>query len=471
MADAVAQLILDSGRAADPGLSEVVVFIDLESLLHGARAEGVSYLSGGQHLPVSAVRRLCCEARIIPMVLGGDGEPLDVGREHRTATRAQRRALRKLYQTCAHPQCEVRFDDCHVHHVDFWEHGGRTDLGRMLPLCARHHHLVHDGHWRLTLSADRTINLYRPDGVHHLTARWQTPEGEHPRTRSSKGTQADGDTDAARRVSPVEPRRPVSPTSAPVNDHGKCGTEPTKHDDGSSLVVPRPGRHPTTGWARQPLPAQPSRRRCRTPRNRGTAEPRHRPEPRHRRSRSTARNRGTARFRPSLARRWRLGSPQRLGPRPGAQLHLLHRLANERHEAGRTARRRPTGNEHGTWRDDSTATRPSPLSRELSRAAGVRRPRRLRRRDSWTSPRRRGRGSPGWALATATGGPPSRSISWSIAELVAEHDIGCRGAEAIAGSGARALVDSAAPTSTQSAPMWVTETSGPRIGGSRSSRS
>ncbi|MEZ5215046.1 MAG: DUF222 domain-containing protein [Ilumatobacteraceae bacterium] len=120
LCDALADLILAAGRATTPGLSEVVVFIDLESLLHGAHEAGVSYLSSGEHLPVSAVRRLCCEAKIVPMVLGGEGEPLDLGRGHRTANRAQRRALRKLYRSCAHPDCEVPFDDCHVHHVDFW---------------------------------------------------------------------------------------------------------------------------------------------------------------------------------------------------------------------------------------------------------------------------------------------------------------------------------------------------------------
>ncbi|MEZ5258200.1 MAG: hypothetical protein R2705_15225 [Ilumatobacteraceae bacterium] len=193
MADALAELVLSPARASSPGLSEVVVFIDLDSLLTGAHEGGVAYLSNGEQLPVSTVRRLCCEAKILPMVLGGDGEPLDVGRERRTATRAQRRALRKLYKSCAHPHCHVRFDECEIHHVDFWEHGGHTDLGRMLPLCSRHHHLVHDLGWRLTLDADRTINLFRPDGTHHLTAVWRPPDGEHPRTAagpSSAGAHA-----------------------------------------------------------------------------------------------------------------------------------------------------------------------------------------------------------------------------------------------------------------------------------------
>ena len=178
-ADALANLVLNAGRALHHGRTEVVVLIDLESLLEGARAGGVSYLSNGAHMPVSTVRRLCCEAEIIPMVLDGEGRPLDVGRESRLANRAQRRALRKLYRTCAHPSCEVLFDDCHVHHVDWWEHHGPTDLGNLLPLCSKHHHLVHEGGWRLSIDNRRTITLRRPDGSHDRTVFWAPPAGEH----------------------------------------------------------------------------------------------------------------------------------------------------------------------------------------------------------------------------------------------------------------------------------------------------
>ena len=118
----------------------------------------------GQHLPAATIRRLACDANVIPIVLGGDGVPLDVGRAQRLATRDQRRALRAMYQTCGHPGCQVRFEDCRIHHVTWWEHFGPTDLVNLLPLCERHHHLVHEGGWSLTMKPDRTITLRRPDG-------------------------------------------------------------------------------------------------------------------------------------------------------------------------------------------------------------------------------------------------------------------------------------------------------------------
>ena len=112
-----------------------------------------------------------CNGFITPVILGEDGVPINVGRTHRTATRAQRRALRTIYRTCAYTGCDVAFDRCEIHHIDWFEHGGTTDLHNLLPLCARHHHLVHEGGWTLHLTPDRTLTITRPDGTHHATTR------------------------------------------------------------------------------------------------------------------------------------------------------------------------------------------------------------------------------------------------------------------------------------------------------------
>jgi hypothetical protein len=104
----------------------------------------------------------------MPIVLNGDGVPVDVGRARRLATRAQRKALRAMYATCAFEGCDVPFDRCQPHHVDPWEHGGATDLDNLIPVCHRHHHLVHEGRWRIELDPTRrTLTITRPDGVVH----------------------------------------------------------------------------------------------------------------------------------------------------------------------------------------------------------------------------------------------------------------------------------------------------------------
>ena len=94
---------------------------------------------------------------------------LDLGRSTRLANRAQRRALRALYSTCAIPGCETHFDRCKIHHVHWWRHGGRTDLCNLLPLCAHHHSKVHDAGWAVTLDADRQLTVRYPDGTVQTT--------------------------------------------------------------------------------------------------------------------------------------------------------------------------------------------------------------------------------------------------------------------------------------------------------------
>ena len=89
---------------------------------------------------------------------------LDLGRTTRLASRAQRRALRALYRGCGVPGCDVSFDRCTIHHIVWWRHGGGTDLRNLIPLCGRHHHLVHDKGWELRLGPNRELTVTTPSG-------------------------------------------------------------------------------------------------------------------------------------------------------------------------------------------------------------------------------------------------------------------------------------------------------------------
>ena len=102
------------------------------------------------------------------VVLHAPGE-LDLGRTTRLANRAQRRALRALYSTCAIPGCSVRYCRCKLHHIIWWRNGGRTDLSNLLPLCAHHHTKVHDAGWNLRLGPNRQLEITFPDGTIHNT--------------------------------------------------------------------------------------------------------------------------------------------------------------------------------------------------------------------------------------------------------------------------------------------------------------
>jgi hypothetical protein len=56
--------------------------------------------------------------------------------------------LRAIHRTCAAPDCPVRFDDWHIHHLKEWGDGGMTNLENLRPLCSRRHHLVHEVRWQ-----------------------------------------------------------------------------------------------------------------------------------------------------------------------------------------------------------------------------------------------------------------------------------------------------------------------------------
>ncbi len=53
-----------------------------------------------------------------------------------------------MHRTCAAPDCPVRFGDCDIHHLKEWNQGGPTNLENLIPLCSKHHHLIHEGQWR-----------------------------------------------------------------------------------------------------------------------------------------------------------------------------------------------------------------------------------------------------------------------------------------------------------------------------------
>lgn len=155
-------------RRIEQRVPEISVLADLSVLIGGLHAHGICETEDGNPLPVSTVRRLCCDAEIIPIILGTNGVPLDLGRTARTVNRAQRRALRAMHRTCAHPDCDVPFSHTKIHHIRWWTRDqGPTDIDNLLPLCERHHHLVHEGNWNLTMTPDRVATWTRPDGTTH----------------------------------------------------------------------------------------------------------------------------------------------------------------------------------------------------------------------------------------------------------------------------------------------------------------
>jgi len=116
-------------------------------------------------------RRLACDAMLTEATLGPDSALLNLGRSHRTATDAQRKALLVRDQCCTFPGCDRPATWCQAHHITWWEHHGPTDLNNLALLCTKHHHLVHEGGWRLTRAPNGHLEFRRPDGTMLTTNR------------------------------------------------------------------------------------------------------------------------------------------------------------------------------------------------------------------------------------------------------------------------------------------------------------
>ena len=162
------QLILDSVRIAtsplEPGSENgrvgegqmplapnvtLNVTIDLKTFLGQLEAAGVS--DRGEDISAASCRRLACNAGITPIILNGDGVPLELGRSRRYFNRAQRRAIAVRDKGCINPGCTMRIGRCEAHHLDEWNQGGLTNVSRGCLLCPMCHQAYHSGKFRIEM--------------------------------------------------------------------------------------------------------------------------------------------------------------------------------------------------------------------------------------------------------------------------------------------------------------------------------
>ena len=136
----------------------VVVTMGLGTLMGGLAAASLdtrSRISAGQ------ARRLACEAGIIPAVLGGRSEVLDLGRTRRFHTKAQRIAIAQRDGGCTAEGCDLPPAACHVHHDQPWSRGGPTDTHTSRLLCHRHHSVIHDERYETTRQPNGQVSFHR----------------------------------------------------------------------------------------------------------------------------------------------------------------------------------------------------------------------------------------------------------------------------------------------------------------------
>jgi hypothetical protein len=174
---------------------QVGLRIDASALASPENA-GRRHLDDGTGVSYETSRRLTCDAAIVPMFEGSNGELLDLGRRTRTSPAASGAR-------------GARFTD--GHHIDHWADGGETSLSNTLLLCWYHHHLVHEGGWSVSWWGEGRPVFHDPRGGVHFDGGWEPPAlPEKPAaalvTRNLlKGVDPDGWENAAR----WEPDGPV----------------------------------------------------------------------------------------------------------------------------------------------------------------------------------------------------------------------------------------------------------------------
>lgn len=108
-------------------------------------------LGNGLVVHPRTLARLGCDGMFQTLLEDSDGNTLNLGRRARVATPNQKLVLMRQHPTCVFPGCETPVEWCQFHHIDPWGEGGVSDLDNYRPLCRHHHHLCHEGGWRLIL--------------------------------------------------------------------------------------------------------------------------------------------------------------------------------------------------------------------------------------------------------------------------------------------------------------------------------
>ncbi len=139
------------GAAPATTKAQVVVLIEHDRLADAVRGAGRTL--GGTILSSQTVRKLACDASIIPLVLGSERQPLDVGRTKRLVTPALLAALWARDKGCTFPGCGRPPQWCDAHHIIHWVDGGPTALTNLGLLCQYHHTWVHQHDLTATVTA------------------------------------------------------------------------------------------------------------------------------------------------------------------------------------------------------------------------------------------------------------------------------------------------------------------------------
>jgi hypothetical protein len=106
------------------------------------------------------LQRLSCDGSVTSVLFAADSALSDVSRTQRSVRGATRRALNTTYPGCCWPGCDRPGFWTQTHHLRHWSQGGRSNIPNIIPMCLRHHWMVHEGGWQIQHTAqDRFLTI------------------------------------------------------------------------------------------------------------------------------------------------------------------------------------------------------------------------------------------------------------------------------------------------------------------------
>jgi hypothetical protein len=146
----------------------VLVTIPLADLIDPATVPAAGTSGFGAAISAARVRWLACDGNVTRVIIGPQGQPLDLGRSRRVVPPHIRRAVEVRDKHCVFAGCEAPSHWCDVHHVREWlaDHG-ETSVENSGLLCERHHTKAHHG-FRVQRDPGGRWRTYRPDDTEIL---------------------------------------------------------------------------------------------------------------------------------------------------------------------------------------------------------------------------------------------------------------------------------------------------------------
>jgi hypothetical protein len=132
--------------------TEIALTVSMETL-EQAKADSILNL-GDTSMTARDIRRILCDAHVLPAVMGGESKPLDVAVPSYVVPAHIRRGVVLRDKGCAFPGCERPASACDSHHIREWLQGGPTQIDNLVLLCPHHHRLIHRSEWTVTLVND-----------------------------------------------------------------------------------------------------------------------------------------------------------------------------------------------------------------------------------------------------------------------------------------------------------------------------